>query len=134
MKQILSTLLILFFFSIDLPAQGKFSNCSAIFLNQKMLVDDYSPNGKCILSPSATGELTVNTATVENDKWVAGEKITFKIIIRDGSTKTLWCYSDATYESVGIKDILSKCKKGDSIVISLVKDEYALPHNEIVIE
>lgn len=134
MKYLLSTLFTLIIFSINLSAQDRFSNCSAIFLNQKIVVDDYSPTGKCILKSYATGDLTVNTATVENDRWIAGEKIAFKIIIRDGSTKTLWSYSDITYQSVSIKDVLLKCKKGDSIVISLVKDQYALPHNEILVE
>ena len=134
MKYSLSIILALFSFTICLSAQDRFNNCSAIFVNKKLLVDDYSPTGKCVLSSTATGDLTVSTATVENEKWIAGEKIAFKIIIRDGATKTLWSYSDATYETVGIKEILSKCKKGDSIVISLIKDQYALPHNEILVE
>jgi hypothetical protein len=103
-------------------------------VNKKLLVDDYSPSGKCVLNSTASGDLTVNTATFDNNQWLAGKKIAFKIIIRDGLTKTLWSYSGATYEAVGIKEVLSKCKKGDSILISLIKDQYALPHNEILIE
>ncbi len=134
MKYTLSIILALFSFTICLSAQDRFSNCSAIFVNKKLLVDDYSPSGKCVLNSTASGDLTVNTATFDNNQWLAGKKIAFKIIIRDGLTKTLWSYSGATYEAVGIKEVLSKCKKGDSILISLIKDQYALPHNEILIE
>ena len=48
--------------NINGVAQNKFSNCSAIFLNQKMVVDDYSPKGKCLLQTTTTGQLTVCTA------------------------------------------------------------------------
>ena len=61
-------------------------------------------------------------------------KISFKIILRDGATKTLLSYSDTTYEGIDIQKVLGKCKKGDAILISLVKDQYALPHNEILVE
>ena len=115
-------------------AQNKFSNCSAIFLNQKLVVDDYSPNGKCLLQTTATGELTVCTAVFENDKWRAVDKIPFKITIRDGETKTLLSYSNKTYKNIDINAVLSKCRKGDYILISVLKDDYALPHNEILVQ
>ena len=115
-------------------AQNKFSNCSAIFLNQKMVVDDYSPNGKCLLQTTTTGQLTVCTAVFENDKWRAVDKIPFRITIRDGETKTLLSFSDKTYKNIAINTVLSKCRKGDYILISVLKDDYALPHNEILVE
>ena len=126
--------ILLFLIQTNLVAQSKFSNCSAAFLNQKMIVDDYSPNGKCILSNTAEGKLTVNTATYDHDKWQIGKIISFKITIRDSNTKTLLSYSDATYKEIDIKKVLLKCKKGDYILLSVVKDEYALPHNEILVE
>jgi hypothetical protein len=134
MKYSLSIILALFSFTICLSAQDRFNNCSAIFVNKKLLVDDYSPTGKCILKSTASGQLTVSTAIVENDQWRAVEDIYFNIIIRDGSTKTLLSYSNTTYKSIGVQDVLSKCKKGDRILISIIKDEYALPHNEILVE
>ncbi len=120
--------------NINGVAQNKFSNCSAIFLNQKMVVDDYSPKGKCLLQTTTTGQLTVCTAVFENDKWRAVDKIPFRITIRDGETKTLLSYSDKTYKNIDINSVLSKCRKGDYILISVLKDEYALPHNEILVE
>ena len=125
---------LVFFLKISLSAQNKFSECSAIFLNQKMVVDDYSPNGKCLLKANAKGTLTVNTAIFENDKWRAADTIGFKITIKDGNTKTLLSYSEMSFLKIDIQTILSKCKKGDSILISVLKDKYALPHNEILVE
>lgn len=133
-KCLLLTATLFITFNINLTAQNRFSNCSAAFLNQKMIVDDYSPQGKCVLNTSAIGQLTVNTAIYENNKWHAVDKISFKLTIRDGATKTLISYSDATYEEIDIKKVLSKCRKGDYILVSVVKDEYALPHNEILVE
>jgi hypothetical protein len=120
-------------FTINIKAQNRFNECSAAFLNQKMIVDDYSPKGKCVIDTNATGQLTVSTAIYENDTWRAVEKISFKITIRDSKTKTLFSFSDATYEEVDIKKVLAKCQKGDYILISLVKDLYALPHNEVLV-
>ena len=46
----LLTAILFIAFNINLNAQSRFSNCSAAFLNQKMIVDDYSPHGKCVLN------------------------------------------------------------------------------------
>ncbi len=117
----------------NLSAQNRFSDCAAVFLDKKMVVDDYSPKGKCIVDATAKGQLSVYTAVVENDTWRAVDKIAFKITIKDAKTKTLLSYSDVTYKDIDIQKVLSKCQKGDYILISLVKDQYALPHNEILV-
>jgi hypothetical protein len=132
-KYLILMVILMIAFTINLTAQNRFNECSAVFLNQKMIVDDYSPAGKCVIDANATGQLTVSTAVYENDTWRAVEKISFKITIRDSKTKTLFSYSDATYEEIDIKKVLAKCQKGDYILISLVKDLYALPHNEILV-
>lgn len=133
-KYLFSTVLLTIVFQIGLTAQNKFSNCSAAFLNNKMIVDDYSPNGKSVVNSTSEGQLTVCTATFDNNKWSATEKVGFKITIRDEKTKTLWSYSDVTFKEIDIKKVLSKCQKGDHILLSVVKNEYALPHNEILVE
>ena len=121
-------------FDNNLMAQSKFNNCSAIFLNQKMVVNDYSPEGKCVVSEASKGKLTVSTATFDNNQWYAGDKIAFKITIRDGKTKTLWSYSDKTFKEIDMEKVLSKCQKGDYILVSVIEDQYSLPHNEILVE
>lgn len=133
-KYLFATVVVCLFLNTNGMAQNKFSNCSAIFLNQKMVVDDYSPKGKCLLQTTTKGQLTVCTAVFENDKWLAVDKIPFRITIRDGETKTLLSYSDKTYKNIDINTVLATCRKGDYILISVLKDEYALPHNEILVE
>ena len=114
-------------------AQESFSNCAAAFLDGKIVVDDYSPTGKCSLAADATGELTVCTANLSPTSSIPVDKIKFRIAIRDGNTKTLWMYSGDTFTKVNIRKVLDKCKKGDHIVLLTTDDEYALPHNEILI-
>lgn len=133
-KYLFAAIIFLAAFETAVSAQNRFNNCSAVFLNQKLVVDDYSPTGKCVVKSTDTGQLTVSTATFENDKWLAGEKIDFKITVRDGRTKTMLSFSNETYHTIDIKKVLAKCQKGDYILISIVKDEYALPHNEILVE
>ena len=132
-KSILIALSILW--AINLFGQREpFSNCAAIFLDEKLVVNDYSPTGKCQLPHTATGKLTVCSATVENDKWQCTEKIDFRVAIKDGNTKTLWSFSDQTFKEIDFKQVMAKCKKGDFVVILTVNNLHALPHNEILVE
>lgn len=112
-------------------SQEAFSNCAAAFLNNELVVDEYSPKGKCTLSDTATGELTVCTANLSPEKSVPVDKIKFKIALRDKSTGTLTMFSNETYKQVDIRKVLARCKKGDHIVLITTDTEYALPHNEI---
>lgn len=114
-------------------AQKSFSNCSAAFLNNKMVVSEYTDKGKCEVSESTSGNLTVNTVNLSSAESKAVDKITFKVAIRDKNTGTLTMFSDAEYTAVDIKSILSKCKKGDHIVLLTLNAEFALPHNEILV-
>ena len=114
-------------------AQESFTNCAAAFLDGKIVVDDYSPTGKCSLAADTKGELTVCTADLSPTSSIPVDKIKFRIAIRDGNTKTLWMYSGDTFTKVNIRKVLDKCKKGDHIVLLTTDNEYALPHNEILI-
>ena len=110
--------------------QDRFTNCAAAYLDSKLVVNDYSPEGYCELSKSASGELTVQTMS----DLVPIGKINFKLAIRDGNSKTLMSYSNKTYQEVDIKPLLAKCKPGDAIVLLTLDDRYALPHNEILVK
>ena len=114
-------------------AQRDFTNCSAAFLNNKMIVTEYSNKGKSTVSEKSTGELTVCTAEIGPEKSKPVEKIVFKVAIRDKESKTLVMYSDNTFRQIDIQDILKKCKKGDLIVLMTTDNQYALPHNEILV-
>lgn len=113
--------------------QKLFQHCTAAFLNNKIVVDDYSPRGKCSLAATATGQLTVCTAELSPTSSVAVDKIAFKIAIRDQHTKTLVMYSDENFQQVDIQQVLSKCRQGDQIVLLTLDSQYALPHNDILV-
>lgn len=115
-------------------SQEKFTACTAAFLDDKLIVDEYSPSGKCVITTAATGKLTVCTADLSPEKSIPVEQIYFKIAIRDGHTKTLYMPADKKYKQVDIRELLAYCKKGDSIVIISLGDQYAIPHSEIFVE
>lgn len=115
-------------------AQKQFTNCTAAFLDHKMVVNEYTPSGKCILAANSSGELTVCTADLSPSGSIPIDKIKFRIAIRDANTQTLWMYSDDLYTTVDVQKVLTKCRKGDHIVLLTTDDQYALPHNEILVQ
>ncbi len=115
-------------------SQERFNDCTAAFLNKKMVVDEYSPTGKCVLAHNATGELTVCTVNLSPDSAVPVKQLPFKIALRDGSSKTLVMYDEKTFKTVDIQKLLAKCKLGDSIVLITLDNQYAFPHHEILIK
>jgi hypothetical protein len=115
-------------------AQDKFSNCSAAFLDNKMIVEKYSPTVKAHISKNAVGELTVCTANISENETKAVDKILFSVAIKDSTTGTLTLASKKPVLKFDLSTVLAKCKKGDSIVLLTDNDEYSLPHNEILVE
>ena len=119
-------------------AQEKFSNCSAVFLNDQMIVEEYSDVAKARISKDAHGLISAGTVNLgdvskgEKKAEITG-KFEFGVAIKDGKTGTIMMYSDQTFKKIEAEKILSKCKKGDAIVILTTKDQYALPHNEILV-
>lgn len=113
--------------------QKSFNNCSAAFLNSKMLVNEYSPSGKCSVSITQKGDLTVSTVELSSKENKAINPIMFQVAIRDKNTGTLMMVSKEGIQKIEIQKILEKCKKGDNIVVLTVNDEYSLPHNEILV-
>lgn len=114
-------------------SQPYFTECTAAFVNNEAVVDDYSPRGTCQIDSTATGTLTVQTAEISKGQCNPHRKVPFSIAIRDGQTKTLWPYKKETVLDIELKDLLAYCKSGDSIVLLMHDKEYALPHNEIFI-
>lgn len=112
-----------------------FRNCTAILLNNKLVVNEYSPEGKCTLLADATGTFTVQPVSLYDDGKVDPQgKRRFKIVIRDGNSKTLYSFSDKIYEEIEANKVLSSCKKGDSVVFITLDRDLALPHNEILVQ
>ena len=114
-------------------AQDSFNSCSAAFVGGKLIVDEYSPRGRCRLTTTTTGELTVHTVDLSPTETKALDKIDFKVAIRDKATGTLHLYSDETFRRVPVQRVLARCKKGDHIVLLMIDGRYSLPHNEILV-
>jgi hypothetical protein len=108
--------------------------CSAAFLDNKLVVDEYTPKGKCSLPLTARGELTIATADLFPTESKPIESLPFKIAIRDENTKTLTMFSGEDFRKIEVQKVLAKCKKGDSIVLLTLEKQYALPHNEILVK
>lgn len=114
--------------------QDSFQQCAAAFLDTRMVVDEYSPKGKCRLPLQATGDLTVMTVDLSPQATRALEAIPFRVAIRDGQTGTLTMYAPTDYVKVPVQEVLKKCRKGDSLVLLTLNNQYALPHNEILVQ
>lgn len=119
--------------------QDKFSNCSAAFLNDKMIVEEYSNTAKAKISIEAKGWLSAGTVSLGDTQkgevaMTITEKFNFGVAIKDGNSGTMMLYSASTFKKVEIEKVLAKCKKGDYIVILTTDDQYALPHNEILVQ
>jgi hypothetical protein len=114
-------------------AQEPFTQCAGAFLNQKLVVDDYSPAGKSEISLNATGELTVCTAEISEERTTPLERIKFKIALKKQHVNTIILFSDTTYKEIKIEKVLSQCKSGDRIILITVDDRYSLPHHEILV-
>lgn len=117
-----------------LAAQHHFSNCTAAFLNDKLIVSEYTPEAKPKIAATARGRMTVATADISPERTIPVENVKFMLAIRDGKTKTIMMFSSKTFRQLPIESVLAKCKKGDYIVVMTLSDEYYLPHNEILVE
>ncbi|MFN0175373.1 MAG: hypothetical protein ACKVU0_12040 [Saprospiraceae bacterium] len=115
-------------------AQEAFTSCTAAFLDNKIIVDEYTPNGKCALSAASTGVLTVCTADLSPTNSIPVKQIKFMVALRDQNTKTLTMFSSETYKQIDIQKVLARCKTGDHIVLITMDDAYSLPHNEILVK
>lgn len=114
--------------------QHTFNNCSAAFLDNKMIVDEYTTKGKCILSANVTGKLTVCTVNLSPTTSQAVDKIPFRVAIRNRNTQTLLLLTKADVKQIDVRNVLTKCEKGDHIVLLTLDDQYAMPHNEILVQ
>ncbi len=98
-----------------------------------MLVNEYSPSGKCTVSITQKGDLTVSTVELSSTESKAIDPIMFQVAIRDKNTGTLTMVSKEKTQKIEIQKVLEKCKKGDYIIVLTDNDKYALPHNEILV-
>ena len=114
--------------------QMSFNSCTAAFLNTKMIVDAYTPSGKCVLPAKATGNLMVCTVNLSPTESKIIDKVPFRVAIRDRNTQTLLMLSTSDVKQIDVQSVLAKCRKGDHIVLLTISNQYALPHNEILVQ
>ena len=113
--------------------QDKFNTCSAIFVEDNRLVDEYSPRGKCKVDNKASGTITVREIIGDED-YKKDVKVPFRVAIKEGKTNTMVMFSEQRYEELALADVLKKCNKGDHIVVMTEGDKWSLPHHEILVE
>ncbi|MBD2755879.1 hypothetical protein [Spirosoma validum] len=113
--------------------QHTFTTCSAAFLRNKMIVNEYTTKGKCSVATNATGKLTVNIVELSPGESKVTTRLPFTVAIRDKNTKTLTMYSTQSCKQLPVQNVLSRCRKGDHIVLITTDNQYALPHNEILV-
>ncbi|MCB0689420.1 MAG: hypothetical protein KDC53_22935 [Saprospiraceae bacterium] len=120
--------------SSGLRAQDKTSKCAAAFIDNQILVDEYTTEGQCIIDHDARGIFAIQTVQITADQCQPTGKIKFYIAIRKSKTNTLLLYTDEPLTEVPIESILSKCHHGDSLLVIVTDNHIALPHHEILIQ
>lgn len=110
-----------------------YQECAAIFYKGRLLVNEFSPEGKCKLEQGMRGKLSLSTVSLEEDSATPIKKIGFKVAIKNDRTQTIWMFSDRVMQEVELNDILKKCEIGDRIIFMTVDQKYSLPHHEIEI-
>ncbi|MCP9766385.1 hypothetical protein EGI22_00605 [Lacihabitans sp. LS3-19] len=113
-------------------AQDHFSNCSAVFLEDKMIVEEYSKNAKCKIAKDTKGWISAGTVSL-GEKAEITSKFAFGIAIKDAETGTITMFSPKIFKKIEAEKVLAKCKRGDSVIIMTTDDEYSLPHNELLV-
>ncbi|MEM6343586.1 MAG: hypothetical protein AAF927_06880 [Bacteroidota bacterium] len=116
-------------------AQSDFSNCAAVYLNDNMVITEYSPKGISKVSLSDKGSLQLRVVTAPDGNWrVSGSAQAFRVAIRDQKTGTLVMFGDKTYRRLEISEVLRKCKAGDHILILSTNRELGITGAEILVE
>ncbi len=112
---------------------NKFSECAAIYLDNKMMVDDYSPSGKCTVMPNSKGILHVYGIRLYPEMQIPMDQVSFKVAIHNTKTNTMWMFSEETYQTLALEKVLAKCEEGDNIILLTTNSQYSLPHHKIEI-
>ncbi len=108
-----------------------YSDCAAILYNGKMLVDEYSPQGKCKVNVGMKGKLNLYTVTLSDKGGTPKRKLKFHVAILNKNTNNMWMYTKSAVEEIMLEDVLNECKKDDKIIILNVDKSIALTHHEI---
>lgn len=119
------------FFTGLFKTDNDFNECAAIFYKDKMLVNEYSPEGICKLEEGMRGKLKVCSVSLSENGVKKVKDIGFKVAIKDGRTNTIWMYSEQTYFEIELDEILKRCRFEDKLIFMTVDRKYSLPHHEV---
>lgn len=108
-----------------------YSVCAAILYKGNVLVDDYSPKGRCFLEKGMTGKLSISTVSLSETATIPQKTLKFHVAIKNKDTNTLFMITKEAILEIELEDILKQCKRGDIIVFLTVDKQYSLTHHEI---
>lgn len=112
---------------------ANYSDCAIILFNGKMLVDKYTPEGKCKMTTKMKGTLSVSNVDLTGKEYRVKDKLKFHVAIKNPKTNTLFLLTKTSVQEIKYKDILTQCQMGDKIIILTDNKKYSLTHNEIEI-
>lgn len=139
MNKLLSFLVVSFVFvsaasAQDVSEQQAYNDCAAIFFNGSMLVDNYSPDGKCVLNSNRKGELTLYTVSLTDRGNTKVLGLPFRVAIQNDRTGTYWLHTKETVKSILLEDLILECEEGDRLVVITDDKKYALPHGVVELD
>lgn len=108
-----------------------YNDCAAIFKNDKMLVDDFSPRGKCKMEIGTDDKLTVATVALNDEGARKTKDLEFHVAIKNERTSTYFLVTKEPVMSIDWPTIYKQCEEGDKVIILTTDNKYALPHAEI---
>lgn len=127
-------IVVLFLFMVNI-FQAKAQSCSVLCLSDQWMVKDYQKGEVISVSRKSTGPITAReTGDVSLRSFIQNKHLKYKIAIRR-AYDTIEMFSDQTYTTYPIEDIIRDCQPGEAIVIILTGNagKYALPHHTIEI-
>ncbi len=111
-----------------------YNDCAAIYFNGVLLVDDYSPRGKCVLDAERKGELTLYTVALTERGSTKVLGLPFRVAIHNDRTKTYWMYTKTAVKNILLQDLVRECEEGDRLIFVTEDKKYALPHGEVELD
>ncbi len=116
-------------------AQSDFSECAAVYLDDAMIITEYSPDGVSKVSLSDEGTLQLRVVRAPEGTWrVSGSAQEFRVAIRDKKTGTLVMFGDKTYRRLELSEVLAKCNSGDHILVLSTNRKLGITGAEISVE
>ena len=98
----------------------------------QMLLDEYSPRGKCVVRKYVTGSYRVFAMELsESSPLFEKEQISFIVGIRDSRKNTLWILKKDPVLKINIEEAIAKCDKADQIILMTADQKYILSHHVI---